>query len=154
MVAIEYIKPTLKHIGAMQELVAEDVNNGRIIFRNSDEMANTIRSYTLALDGDKAVGFVALHIYTPSLAEVRSLIVDKHYRNTGIGKQLVLRTLSEAKTLGIKTLFALTYEPKFFEKIGFTQTLKEDLPEQKIWADCIKCKHFPICDETALTIQI
>ena len=27
---------------------------------------------------------------------------------------------------------------------------KELLPEHKIWADCIKCKHFPICNEVSL----
>ena len=152
--SISYIKPDLTYIDRMQQLVLEDVNNGRIIFRSSDEMANAIRSYTLAKDDKEVVAFVALHIYTPNLAEVRSLIVDKKYRGKGIGKELVLKTLQEAKKLGLSTLFALTYEPHFFEKIGFVQTPNEDLPEHKIWADCIKCKHFPICDETALTIKI
>lgn len=152
--SIEYIKPDLSYINKMQQLVLEDVTNGRIIFRSSDEMANTIRSYTLAKDGESIIAFVALHIYTPNLAEVRSLIVDKNYRKKGVGKELVIRALSEAKKLGLDTVFALTYEPGFFKKIGFVETPKEDLPEHKIWADCIKCKHFPICDETALTIKI
>ena len=43
-------------------------------------------------------------------------------------------------------------EPKkeFFEKNGFVEIPKENIPEHKIWADCIKCKHFPICNEISL----
>jgi len=38
----------------------------------------------------------------------------------------------------------------FFEKLGFSEIPKESLPDHKIWADCINCKHFPICNEVSL----
>ena len=31
---------------------------------------------------------------------------------------------------------------------------KESLPEHKIWADCIKCIHFPVCNEIALVYKL
>jgi len=149
---IHYTKALLSDIMAMQALVLPEVKSGVILFRSDDEVASNIRSYVLAKDGEKVVGFAALHIHAPDLAEVRSLIVDADYRGREIGQGLVLYTIKEAKELGIKQVFTLTYQKAFFEKLSFTEIPKESLPEHKIWADCVKCKHFPICDEIALII--
>ncbi len=151
--SIRYQKATLHHIKEMQALVLPEVKSGVILYRSDDEIATNIRSYTLAFDGEKLIGYVALHIHSPALAEVRSLIVDNGYRGKGVGKRLVEESQEEAKKLGVKQLFTLTYQKEFFEKLGFTEIPKESLPEHKIWADCIKCKHFPICDEIALIVS-
>jgi len=134
----------------MQQLVSAEVNNGVILYRDDDEIANTIRSYILAKDGDEIAGFAALHIYSKSLAEIRSLIVGENYRGRGIGSQIIEKLEQEAKALGIKELLALTYQQSFFEKAGFKEIEKSEIPEHKIWADCIKCKHFPICNEKSM----
>jgi amino-acid N-acetyltransferase len=150
---ISYIKAKLSDIKAMQALVLPEVKSGVILYRSDDEVANNIRSYVLAKDDEKLVGFAALHVHAPDLAEVRSLIVDSDYRGKEIGQSLVRFTMKEAKELGVKQLFTLTYQKAFFEKLHFKEIPKESLPEHKIWADCVKCKHFPICDEIALIIE-
>ncbi len=134
----------------MQLLVKDEVENGIILYRSDNELATNIRSYTIAKSGDKLIGFVALHIHSNTLAEVRSLVVDKDYQKQGVGKKMVNKLLVEAKSLAIKDVFTLTYQKAFFQKVGFLEIPKTDLPEQKIWSDCIRCKHFPICDEIAL----
>ncbi len=151
--SITYSTAKLTDIKAMQTMVLPEVMSGVILFRSDDEVATNIRSYTLAKEGDKVVGFVALHIHAPDLAEVRSLIVDSDYRGKKIGASLVKQTIKDGKELGIKQLFTLTYQKKIFEKLHFREIPKESLPEHKIWADCVKCKHFPICDEIALIIE-
>jgi len=151
---IKYFNPTVQYIESMQKLVKKDIDEGNILHRSDDEIATTIRSYTCASIDNKLVGFVALHIYSKNLAEVRSLIVDEKYRGLSIGKGLILKCLEEAKKLSIKKVLSLTYKDKFFENLGFKQIEKDTIPEHKIWADCIKCKHFPICNEVALTISI
>ena len=147
---IEYIKASLANISAMQTLVLPEVESGVILERSSDEMATNIRSYTLAYKGNTLIGFCALHIHTSSLAEVRSLIVHENYRGQEIGKRLIDACVDEAKMLGLQKLLSLTYKQVFFENLGFIEIPKESLPEHKIWADCIKCKHFPICNEVSL----
>ena len=151
---IKFIKPTVKDISNMQKLVLQDVENGNILVRNESEMATTIRSYTVAYKDDILVGFVALHIHTPLLAEIRSLVVSEDLRGQGIGKQLISHCISEAKEIYLSELLVLTYQAKLFEKFGFNIIEKATIPDTKIWADCIKCKHFPICDEVALTLKI
>lgn len=151
---ITYHKAKLNDVKKMQAFVLPEVASGRILFRSDDEIATNIRSYILAKEGEELVGFVALHIHADDLAEVRSLIVSEKLRGQGIGQMLVKQTLEEAKALGLEKVFTLTYEKRFFEKLSFIEIPKESLPEHKIWADCVKCKHFPICDEIALIISL
>ena len=150
----ELIKPNVKHIALMQQLVTSEVLNGNILERSSSEMATTIRSYCVAYHGETLVGFVALHIHTTELAEIRSLVVHKAYRTHGLGTKLIEFAINEAKTLELERVLVLTYQQKLFEKQGFQVIEKESIPETKIWADCVKCKHFPICDEIALIMEI
>jgi len=154
MKLINYCKAKLSDIQEMQDLVVDEVKKGIILFRSSDEMATNIRSYVIAKKEDKIVGFGALHFHAYDLAEVRSLIVSEECRGEGIGKGMVHNMLEEGKNLDVKKVFTLTYKQSFFESLGFKEISKELLPAHKIWADCIKCKHFPVCDEVALIINI
>ncbi len=149
-----FFKPNVLDIEKMQKLVAPDVENGNILDRNYNEMATTIRSYTAVNDGDETVGFIALHIHTIELAEIRSLVVKENYRNHGIAKELIQKAIDEAKFLQLKRLLVLTYKKQLFEFFDFVEIPKESIPETKIWADCIKCKHFPVCDEVSLVLDI
>ena len=147
---IRYEKAKLSDIAKMQELVAPEVESGIILARTSDEISTNIRSYTLALQDDELIGFCALHIHTVYLGEIRSLIVKEDKRGEKIGENLVLKCLDEALFLGLQRVLCLTYRQSFFERMGFVEIPKESLPEHKIWADCINCKHFPICNEVSL----
>ena len=147
---IEYEKAKLSDIPKMQALVQPEVDSGVILMRNEDEIATNIRSYMLAFLDGELVGFNALHIHTSYLAEIRSLIVKESMRGQKIGENLVLKALDEATSLGLQRVLSLTYKQSFFERLGFVEIPKESLPEHKIWADCIKCKHFPVCNEVSL----
>jgi len=80
------------------------------------------------------------------LAEIRSLAVEKRYQNRGIGTALVKKLEEEAKKLGIKKIFALTYIPDFFHKLGY-ETISRELLPHKIWTECINCPFFMNCKE-------
>ncbi len=147
-------KADLRDIPQMLALVADEVKSGVILDRSADEIATNIRSYVLAKEGENLVGYTALHIHSPRLAEVRSLIVDEAFRGRSVGKKMVQFALDEAKELGLEEVLVLTYLPQFFIKMGFEEIAKESIPEHKIWADCIKCIHFPVCNEVSLMYRI
>ena len=147
---INYQKARLSDIHSMQKLVLPEINSGIILNRTNDEIATNIRSYTLCFKDSKLIGFCALHIHTEYLAEIRSLIVKESARGEKIGENLVKQCIDEALSLGLQKVLCLTYKQLFFEKLGFIEISKESLPEHKIWADCIKCKHFPVCNEVSL----
>jgi len=148
-------KALLSDIPTMQKLVKSEIEDGIILNRNDDEVATNIRSYVLAEDAGIIVGYTALHLHSSRLAEIRSLIVEEAYRGKNIAKKMIRFTLEEAKILGVmEDVLVLTYLPLLFLKMGFIEIAKESIPEHKIWTDCIKCKHFPICNETALVYKI
>ena len=147
---IKLLKAKLSDIATMQQLISPEVESGVILARNDDEISTNIRSYILAFLDNKLVGFCALHIHTSYLAEVRSLIVKESVRGQKIGEMLVNKCIDEAIDLGLQRVLCLTYKQSFFERLGFVEIPKESIPEHKIWADCIKCKHFPICNEVSL----
>jgi len=152
---IELVKAKLSDISAMQAMVLSEVKDGIILNRTDDEVATNIRSYVLAKEGSRLVGYTALHIHSKRLAEIRSLIVDEAYRGQKVGQRMVQFTLDEAKDMGVEEdVLVLTYLPQFFQKLNFTEINKEVIPEHKIWADCIKCIHFPICNEVALVYKL
>jgi len=154
MMNLKFRKATLIDIPSMLELVEPEVQTGVILKRDSDDTATNIRSYQLAFQEERLVGFCALHIHTTTLAEVRSLVVDNAARGEGVGSTLIKNALEEAKVLGLKEVLSLTYKQAFFERLDFKEIPKESLPEHKIWADCINCKHFPICNEVSLIHSI
>ena len=87
------------------------------------------------------------------MAEIRSLAVKKNARDRGIGTSMIKKCISGARQLGVKKVFALTYAPEFFKKLGFTEVDKTALPH-KIWGDCIRCPKFPDCNEYAFIKEI
>ena len=151
---MKIFKPTLKDIKNIQSLLQPFVDDGIILFRDKNEIAMNIRSYSAVEMDNKIIGIVALHIYSDVLAEVRSLAVDKNFQKKGIGKALIQAIEKEAKNLGIKQILTLTYQKEFFQNQNFIEIDKESIPEQKVWADCIKCKHFPMCNEIAMIKNI
>lgn len=151
---IKLRKALLSDISQMQKLVANEVKNGVILPRSDDEIATNIRSYILAYLDEELVGYAALHIHSASLAEIRSLIVDEKARGLGVGKEIIQYCKAEAKSLGIKEILVLTYIADFFKKLDFVEIDKEKIPDHKIWADCIKCIHFPICHEISLLYRV
>jgi amino-acid N-acetyltransferase len=106
-----------------------------------------------ASEGHLVCGVCGLGICWEDLAEIRSLAVSEEMKGTGLGSRLVAACLEEAKSLGVKRVFTLTYVPDFFVRFGFREVEKSVLPH-KIWADCFKCPKFPDCDETALLIDL
>jgi len=153
MVAL--VKAKLDDIPAMQALVTQEVKEGVILKRSNDEVATNIRSYVLAKEGEELIGYSALHIHSPRLAEIRSLIVSREQRGKQVGQRLVQYMLDEAEQLGVsREVLVLTYLPDFFKKMNFFEISKESIPEHKIWTDCIKCIHFPVCNEISMVYKI
>ncbi len=86
---LKYRKATLLDIPTMLDLVEPEVESGLILKRDSDDTATNIRSYQLAFQKERLVGFCALHIHTATLAEVRSLVVHDSIRGSGVGSALI-----------------------------------------------------------------
>jgi amino-acid N-acetyltransferase len=146
-------KALIPDVREMHKLLLGYARDGLLLSRSLAELYESLRDfYVYEVDG-KVVGTAALNICWEDLAELRSLAVHPDFNGRGVGRELVMACLDEARRLGLRKVFALTYKQVFFEKLGFTVIEKSLLPH-KIWGDCMKCAKFPDCDEIALSIEL
>lgn len=149
------IRPaTIHDVPRMQAVINSHAEFGRMLFKSLAQLYEDLRDYAVyevpGPDGRPVLaGCVALTIIWADLAEVRALAVDEGHRGKGIGSQLTKWTVEEARRLGIRKIMSLTYEQRFFEKLGFVVVDKDTLP-LKVWSDCVRCPKRDGCDEIAM----
>jgi len=146
-------KAKISDVAQMHKLINYFAGKEEMLARSLSEMYENIRDYFVVRQGERMIACAALHVNWSDLAEIKSLAVAEDNQKQGIGAQLVEACLKEAKELGIPTVFCLTYKPAFFEKFGFSQRDKMELP-RKVWTECYRCPKFPNCDEVALICQL
>jgi len=142
-------KAKIAEAKTIQKLINSFAKEGKLLPRSLSEIYDNLRDFFVFEEDGRILGVCALHICWEDLAEIRSLAVQEDAWRKGVGRQLVEACLKEAKELGVKKVFLLTYIPSFFRKLGFSEVDKATLPH-KIWGDCLRCPKFPYCDEVAL----
>ncbi len=147
-------KARIGDVQKMHELVNKFAAKGEMLPRALSEMYENLRDYFVIRDTNgKVSACAALHINWVDLAEIKALAVTEGKHKRGLGASLINACIKEAKELGIPRIFCLTYKPAFFEKCGFVEVDKMELP-RKVWAECYSCPKFPDCDEVALVYQV
>lgn len=142
---------------AILQLIQFYSAKGLMLPRSFAQVVEKIRDFTVAVgdgaDGSPLKGVVALHVVGEDLAEVRSLAVEESLQGQGVGRKLLESCIVDAKDLHLQKIFTLTYQTRFFDKLGFERVEKLTLP-QKIWGDCVHCAKFSDCDEIAMIKNI
>ncbi len=144
---------TIHDVPRIQAIINSHAELGRMLFKSYAQLFEDLRDFGVYEEGGDVLGCVALTIIWADLAEVRSLAVDERAIGRGIGRKLVEWSVDEARRLQIRRLFALTYEQRFFEKLGFEVVAKESLP-LKVWSDCVRCPKNQNCDEIAMVREL
>ena len=142
-------KARIRDAVQMHQLINYFADKDEMLARPLSEIYENIRDYFVVRQGERVIACAALHVSWSDLAEIKSVAVAEDSQKQGFGDQLVEACLKEARELGIPTVFCLTYKPAFFEKFGFSQVDKMELP-RKVWTECYRCPKFPNCDEVAL----
>jgi amino-acid N-acetyltransferase len=137
-------------VPAIHDLIRTFADRKLMIRRSLGELYESIREFLVATDDDGSIiGCAALHVFWEDLAELKCLAVSESVHGRGVGRRLVDACWESARELEINSVFALTYVSEFFEKLGYHQIEKADLPH-KIWNECVRCPLFPNCQEIAL----
>jgi amino-acid N-acetyltransferase len=142
-------KAAMRDIGPMLELINGYAARGIMLPRTEFEMSENMRDFSVIYSGDELLGCGALHFYSPTMGEVRSLAVADRAKTLGIGRMVVETLVKEALDFELDAIFAFTYVPGFFAKVGFDEVERGELP-LKAWKDCLRCPKFQSCDEIAV----
>ncbi len=134
-----------------------------MLYRSQTQVLQQVRDYFVAVSTsgessngsstERVLACGSLDITWNNLAELRSLAVQSDMQGKRLGTLVVEALMDDAVEIGLKHVFALTYKPHFFEKLGFKIIDKQLLPH-KVWSICIDCLKFPVCDEVAMQIDV
>jgi amino-acid N-acetyltransferase len=142
-------KAGIGDVPQMHQLINSLAEKDEMLARPLSEIYENIRDYFVIREGERVLACAAVHVNWADLAEIKSVAVVEDKQAQRVGAQLIEACLAEAEEIGIPTVFCLTYKPAFFEKFGFSQVEKMELP-RKVWTECYRCPKFPDCDEVAL----
>ncbi|HYZ86895.1 MAG TPA: N-acetyltransferase [Bryobacteraceae bacterium] len=146
---LEIRKANMSDIAPIIELINAYAEQGIMLPRTEFEMSENIRDFTVIYAGDRLVACGALHFYSPTSGEVRSLAVRQDAKRGGLGRLVIQALEAEAHDFGLHSIFAFTYVTGFFSKMGFEEVERGELP-LKAWKDCLRCPKFQSCDEVAV----
>ncbi len=117
---------------AIHALLRPFVMQRLLLSRTEAEIIELTRHGFVAwrLENDREVqllGFSAIEIYSPKLAELQCLAVHSQFQGSGIGAVLVGQCVERARGLNVMEILAISSSEKFLMSCGFDYAL----PDQK-----------------------
>ena len=100
----------------------------------------SVQEFSVAVDdgSGEVVGCGALHVLWEDLGEVRTLAVQERWRGTGVGHEIYERLEQQARELGLRRLFCLTFETEFFGRHGFVSIGEELLVDPEVYSELVR----------------
>ncbi|MFB9777906.1 amino-acid N-acetyltransferase [Brevibacterium otitidis] len=113
-------------VAAIRRLVQPMVDERILVAKEAVNYFESLHEFRLVADphaagGERIVGCAALHVLWEDLAEARTVATDPEYRGRGIGRMLMEQVLADAQAIGVRRVFCLTFETRFFTSLGFEQ---------------------------------
>lgn len=116
-------RATLDDVDAILAVV--NTNTDRLLARDRDEIVQLLDAFWVAEVDGRIVGCCCLEVYSPKIAELRSLAVMPEFRGQGLGARLTDAAVEEAKRRGIPQVLVVTSNRAFFERLNFGPCLDE-----------------------------
>jgi N-acetylglutamate synthase-like GNAT family acetyltransferase len=116
-------RATQADIPAIEAFIEPFVDDGKLLPRTYDELADLLPSFFIAEVNGAIVGCAALEVYSRKLAEIRSLAVAPQVQGKGIGRLLVEACVALAQEKNVLEVMAITSSEEFFRSCGFDFTL-------------------------------
>jgi len=139
----------MSDVDAIEIIVKYWADQGENLPRSRYSIIHDIQDFVVAeLDG-QVIGCACLYIYQTGLAEIRSVGVMPESQGHGQGRAMIQYLLEQASHIELARVIVMTRVPDFFNKLGFTNTPKESLPE-KVIKDCDICPKKHACDEISM----
>ena len=135
-------------VDSIHNLVDYYAKKGMLLAKSPFKIYRNLQSFFVAEENRKVIACTSLIVLWKDLAEICSLAVDERYTKKGIGRKLALKCIDEAKKLRIPQIIVLTYQDRFFQKMGFRLVDKDLFPRKLMW-ECLECPKLEHCDERA-----
>ena len=93
----------------------------KLLSKETVTLFESVQEFVVAEVDGEVVGCGALHVLWEDIAEVRTVAVVEQMHGKGVGHLILENILARAKEVGVKKVFCLTFETKFFGSHGFNE---------------------------------
>lgn len=143
-------RATAADVDAIFSLTSSMAESELMLSRSKYKIATMLPTFAVAEEESGAIiGCGSCSILWTDLAEICALAVRRDRQGQGVGAAVVAALVEESRRLRIPKIITLTYQVKFFEKMGFAVVDKDAFP-RKVWRECLECPKLEACDETAM----
>ena len=106
-------------IKGIRKIIDSYAPQGRLLTKETVTLYESVQEFTVAVSHGEVIGCGALHVLWEDLAEVRTVAVAEEIRGQGVGHQILEKIIQRASEIGVRRIFCLTFETKFFGAHGF-----------------------------------
>ncbi len=124
-------------VPGIQTLVEPLVHERILLGKERVDFYEAVQEFRVAEVDGELVGCGALHVMWEDLGEVRTLIVADEWLHRGVGRAIVERLEANARALGLRRLFCLTFEVDFFARRGFS-AIGEQVVDLDVYSQLIR----------------
>lgn len=131
-------------VKAIRAIVAPLVAQRRLVAKDAVQYYEALQQFRVVeTDGGpeatprQVVGCGALHVLWDDLAEVRTIAVASEHLGRGAGHILLADLLEDARSLGVRRVFCLTFETEFFGGHGFEPIEGQAVPPE-VYAELLR----------------
>lgn len=124
-------------VPAIREIAEPLVERRILLGKEWVESYGAVPEFRVALDGERLVGFGALHVVWADLGEVRTLAVHDDWRGRGVGHRLLTALEDDAREYGLSRLFCLTFEVDFFRRHGYVE-MGDEIVDPDTYAELVR----------------
>lgn len=124
-------------VPAIREIAEPLVERRILLGKEWVESYGAVPEFRVALDGERLVGFGALHVVWADLGEVRTLAVHDDWRGRGVGHRLLTALEDDAREYGLSRLFCLTFEIDFFRRHGYAE-MGDEIVDPDTYAELVR----------------
>ena len=100
-------------------------NLDTLLPREQGEVDSLVESFFVYEKDRRIIGCSCLEVYSKKIAEIRTVAVDKEFRNQGIGSELINAALEDGKKRNIYEIMVVTSSVNFFAGLGFSTCMNE-----------------------------
>ena len=125
-------------VRGIQALLEPWVQRRVLLGKDLVVLFESVQQFTVAEDAEgNLIGCGALHVMWDDLGEIRTLIVADEWLHHGVGRAIVDRLEENARALGLRRLFCLTFEVEFFSARGF-EVIGEQVVDPDVYSQLIR----------------
>jgi amino-acid N-acetyltransferase len=123
----------LDKVEQILSLIKPFVEEGKILPRTYDQIAENIDDFVFLRNFDKLVACVGLKdCKEGEMGEIYALAVSKDAQNQGFSTKLLDKIMQKARISNFSKIFALTkYNQQWFVNNGFVQTSIDKIPKRR-----------------------